>query len=128
SLETTGQEAFRVVASHFAATLQAKDSRQNGRLLLADLNMHCRRAGDSSLTANYYLVPGGRDEAVLQLPVNSQLVQVLVNDAPAEVRSGPDQTWKIRLAHDQLAQQVLVIVKYATQTDSTNEVQALAPI
>jgi hypothetical protein len=128
-LTASGHEVFRVVAPRFTATLlQSKDSRNGPRILLADLVVRPLLAGSYWTKANYYLLPGGRDEAELQLPLGSQLVQVLVNDAPAEIRNLPEGTWKVRLGHEQLPQQVVVIYVHPRQDSASVEPRAFPPV
>ena len=124
-----GHEVFRVVAPHFAATLlQSKDSRKSARIVLADLVVRPMLEGSYWAKANYYLLPGGRDEAKFQLPAGSQLVQVLLNDSPAEIRNQPAGTWKVRLGHEQLPQQVAVIYEHQQQGSASDAPQALPPV
>ena len=85
-------------------------------------------AGSYWAKANYYLLPGGREEAELQLPAGSQLVQVLVNDSPAEIRSLPDRTWKVRLGHEQLPQQVMVIYEHHRPAMASGTPQVIPPV
>lgn len=108
-LAAAGHEAFRVVASHFAATLQSKPLRQNARIVLSDVLLSTRPAGGYAARAICYLLPGGTEEAAFQLPSGCELVGVLVNDAVAECRGQGDGPWKVRLGHQQLPQVVVVI-------------------
>src|SRR6476660_6911284 len=100
AISRAGHEVFRVVAPRFAATLlQSKNSRQAARIVFADLLVRPLSGGGYWARGNYFVLPGGRKELELQLPPGSQLVQVLVNDAPAEIRKQPQETWKIALGH-----------------------------
>ena len=125
---TAGHEVFRVVAPRFAATLlQSKDSRKSARIVLADLVVRPMLEGCYWAKANYYLLPGGHDEAELQLPAGNQLVQVLLNDSPAEIRKQQAGTWKVHLGHEQLPQLVAVIYEHQQQGSAANAPQALPP-
>lgn len=124
-----GHEVFRVVASRFAATLlQSKDSRKSARIVRADLVVRPMLGGSYWAKANYYLLPGGHDEVELQLPAGNQLVQVLLNDSPAEIRKQPTGTWKVHLGHEQLPQQLVVIYEHQQQGSATDPSQALPPV
>ncbi|MGI8978421.1 MAG: hypothetical protein ACR2FY_04275 [Pirellulaceae bacterium] len=128
-LAAPGHEVFRVVAPRFAATLlHSKDSRGSTRIVFADLMVRPLLVGSYWAKANYYLLPGGRDEAELQLPAGSQLVQVLVNDSPAEIRNLPEGTWKVRLGHEQLPQQVTVIYEHHRNDSANGDPQAIPPV
>jgi hypothetical protein len=124
-----GHEVFRVVAPRFAATLlQSKDSRKSARIVLADFVVRPMFEGSYWTKASYYLLPGGHDEAELQLPAGSQLVQVLLNDSPAEIRNQRAGTWQVRLGHEQLPQQVAVIYKHHQPGGASDAPQALPPV
>jgi hypothetical protein len=126
---TAGHEVFRVVAPRFAATLlQSKDSRKSARIVLADLVVRPMLEGSYWAKANYYLLPGGHDEAEFQLPADNQLVQVLLNDSPAEIRKQQAGTWKVRLGHEQLPQLVAVIYEHQQQGSATDPPQVLPPV
>jgi hypothetical protein len=125
---TAGHEVFRVVAPRFAATLlQSKNSRKSARIVLADLVVRPRLEGSYWAKANYYLLPGGHDEAEFQLPAGNQLVQVLLNDSPAEIRKQQAGTWKVHLGHEQLPQLVGVIYEHHQQGSASDPPQALPP-
>lgn len=110
NLKQSGHEIFRVVAPRFTATLlQLKSSRAKAGIAFTEMLVRPEHVGNYWTIANFYLLPGGRDEAKLKVPTGSQMVQVLVNDSPAEVRTQPDGTLIIRLGHDQLPQLVKVI-------------------
>lgn len=122
-------EVFRVVAPRFAATLvQSKDSRSTARILLADLTVRPMLAGSYWAKAHYYLLPGGSDEVELKLPTGSTLVQVLVNDSAAEIRNTPAGTWKVRLGHEQLPQQVIVIYEHHRYDKESSAALAIPPV
>jgi hypothetical protein len=122
-------EVFRIVASRFEANLlQLKDTRSSARIALAEFLVRPIKEGNYWAKASYYLIPSGNDEAELQLPSGGKLVQVLVNQSPAEVRRQPEGEWKIRLGHEQLPQHVAVIYEHH-QKDRANDVfQASPPV
>ncbi|MCE9525580.1 MAG: hypothetical protein K8R36_05960 [Planctomycetales bacterium] len=124
-------EVFRVVSPRFEANLlQLKDTQASASIALADFVVHSTQTGNYWAKASYYLSPGGNDEAELQLPFGSDLVQVLVNESPAEIRSLRGGVRKIRLGHENLPQHVVVIYEHHRKDDaiSSNVLQVLPPV
>lgn len=128
-MRQAGQEVFRVVAPRFTATLlQLKNARARASVALADVLVHPRPEKGYCAKATYYLLPDGRDEAQLELPSGGQLVQVLVNDSPTDVRMRSKGIWSVRLGHDRLPQKVVVIYQAQEPTMAANGLQAAPPV
>lgn len=128
NLTAPAREVFRVVAPRFvAALLQSKDLRKSARIASADFLVRPALRGGYWAQASYYLIPGSRGEADVQLPAAARLVQVLVNESPADSRRQPDGAWRIRLAHEQLPQKVQLIYECASADEAADSWQFSPP-
>ncbi|MFN0018069.1 MAG: hypothetical protein ACKVP0_07410 [Pirellulaceae bacterium] len=122
-------EVFRIVAPRLEANLlQLKDTRAGASIALADYVLRPGKDGNYWSKAIYYLIPGGIDEAELRLPAGSNLVQILINDSPAEIRAESGGAWKIRLRHDQLPQYIVVIYEHHQEVVASDVFQAIPPV
>ena len=127
-LAVKGSEAFRVVAPRFEATLRkSSDLRGNAKVTIADITIRPLHSGTYWARATYYLIPGSRDDAVLQLPPGSRLVQVLIDESAAQVRRQAKGDWTIHLGPEQLPQKVVVIYDHPPEELANPTGQILAP-
>jgi hypothetical protein len=110
-----GYSVYSVIGDSFQAILLPSEPPPSDMVVrLADTSIAWLADGTCEGVSLFDLEPGGATACPLTLPNDYQLLQVLVDGAPAATRVFGDNTWRIPLSSKRLPQRVEVVFRGKT--------------
>jgi hypothetical protein len=124
--DATSQVAYRVWAKPRAVIADVQRVAGERRISLADVYLDCRTQGRCFGVVSFTLEPAGAANCTLQVPANVDLVQSHVDGVPATMVPLPDRRWHVRLASEQLPQQLTIVFRGQLARPVDNQPQQAA--
>jgi len=99
---------YRVWSQPRAVIADVQPATGNRQIAWADVFVDCQASGHCSGVATFAVEPAGVGHCTLEIPAGLELIQATVDSVPAALVQLADRRWQLRLASEQLPQQVAI--------------------
>jgi hypothetical protein len=106
--DAASQVAYRVWSKPRAVIADVQRVAGERRISLADVYLDCQTSGNCFGVVTFAIEPAGTGNCTLEIPKDFDLVHASIDGVPAALVSLADRRWHVRLASEQLPQQLTI--------------------
>ncbi|MFO7906122.1 MAG: hypothetical protein R6U98_25920 [Pirellulaceae bacterium] len=110
-IDKQGYVAYAVYSRPRAVISDVRRMAGKRQIGLADVHVACRSNGTCFGTVAFQIEPAGQGWVTLESPANCELIQTTVEGVPTILTRLGENRWKLRLASEQLPQQLAVLFR-----------------
>ena len=124
--DAASQVAYRVWSKPRAVIADVQRVAGERRISLADVYLDCQASGHCFGVVTFAIEPAGTGNCTLEIPVDFDLVHASIDGVPAALVPLADRRWHLRLASDQLPQQLTIAFRGQLAQLRENRPQTIA--